>query len=128
MPRLRLFGGSKEKAVIEKDDAASSTPTSDVERNQKRPPKWSFGVLNDKETDEVPGSVLLLSKVNKRNEPLGLRHAPSRGFACKSGIWVPKVQAMTSPSGFSMPTQSRTCKDVDQRIKAARPGLASERI
>lgn len=78
MPPLRLFGGSREKAVIEKDDAASSPPASDVERNQKRPPKWSFGVLNDKETDEVPGSVLLLSKVNKRNEPLGLRHAPAR--------------------------------------------------
>ncbi|KAL8714114.1 MAG: hypothetical protein Q9220_001842, partial [cf. Caloplaca sp. 1 TL-2023] len=42
-----------------------------------RPEKWSMGVLNDKETDEVPGSVLLMSNA-KRNEPLGLRNAPAR--------------------------------------------------
>ncbi|KAI0162152.1 major facilitator superfamily domain-containing protein [Xylariaceae sp. FL1272] len=39
-------------------------------------PVWNMGMLNDKETIEVPGSVLLLSK--ERNEPLGLRHAPAR--------------------------------------------------
>ncbi|KAK5047383.1 hypothetical protein LTR84_006906 [Exophiala bonariae] len=33
-------------------------------------PKWSFGILNDKSTEEVPGTVLLLSSF--RNEPLGL--------------------------------------------------------
>ncbi|KAF3768478.1 MFS general substrate transporter [Cryphonectria parasitica EP155] len=42
----------------------------------RRIAKWSFGVLNDKETVEVPGSVLLLS--NHKNEPLGLRSAPAR--------------------------------------------------
>ncbi|KAL8952108.1 MAG: hypothetical protein Q9222_001976 [Ikaeria aurantiellina] len=45
-----------------------------------RPEKWSMGVLNDKETDEVPGSVLLMSNA-KRNEPLGLRNAPARTSA-----------------------------------------------
>ncbi|KFY35540.1 hypothetical protein V494_05823 [Pseudogymnoascus sp. VKM F-4513 (FW-928)] len=40
------------------------------------PSKWSMGVLNDRETHEVPGSVLLLA--NLRNEPLGLRNAPAR--------------------------------------------------
>ncbi|KAI4092457.1 MAG: hypothetical protein L6R37_007572 [Teloschistes peruensis] len=45
-----------------------------------RPEKWSLGVLNDKETDEVPGSVLLMSNA-KRNEPLGLRNAPARTSA-----------------------------------------------
>ncbi|KAI1431316.1 MFS general substrate transporter [Xylaria sp. CBS 124048] len=39
-------------------------------------PTWAMGILNDPETIEVPGSVLLLS--NKRNEPLGLRNAPAR--------------------------------------------------
>ncbi|KAI1823738.1 major facilitator superfamily domain-containing protein [Xylaria intraflava] len=39
-------------------------------------PKWSMGILNDRETIEVPGSVLLLS--GERNEPLGLRNAPAR--------------------------------------------------
>ncbi|EDN10798.1 predicted protein [Histoplasma mississippiense (nom. inval.)] len=41
--------------------------------------KWSFGVLNDKETDEVPGTVILLS--SNRNEPLGLRQQPARTSA-----------------------------------------------
>ncbi|KAH7160485.1 major facilitator superfamily domain-containing protein [Dactylonectria estremocensis] len=38
-----------------------------------RPSKWSFGVLNDKETTEVPGSVLLLTQHG--NEPLGRPNA-----------------------------------------------------
>ncbi|KAI3341114.1 major facilitator superfamily domain-containing protein [Ustulina deusta] len=44
---------------------------------EKQPkPTWTMGILNDRETIEVPGSVLLLSK--ERNEPLGLRNAPAR--------------------------------------------------
>ncbi|KAL7621253.1 hypothetical protein AAE478_008570 [Parahypoxylon ruwenzoriense] len=38
--------------------------------------KWNMGMLNDKETIAVPGSVLLLAQ--GRNEPLGLRNAPAR--------------------------------------------------
>ncbi|KAK2608700.1 hypothetical protein QQS21_002811 [Conoideocrella luteorostrata] len=38
--------------------------------------KWSFGVLNDPQTVEVPGSVLLLAA--NRNEPLGLRNVHAR--------------------------------------------------
>ncbi|ROW10183.1 hypothetical protein VMCG_01689 [Cytospora schulzeri] len=45
-------------------------------RTPRKTPKWSYGVLNDPETIEVPGSVLLLS--GHRNEPLGLRNAPER--------------------------------------------------
>ncbi|KAJ6443653.1 myo-inositol transporter [Purpureocillium lavendulum] len=47
-------------------------------RPEKRPshPRWSFGVLNDRETVEVPGSVLLLAA--NRNEPLGLRNVRAR--------------------------------------------------
>jgi MFS family permease len=40
-----------------------------------------MGVLNDKETDEVPGSVLLLSKVSNYNEPLGMQMTPARTSA-----------------------------------------------
>ncbi|KAI1803653.1 MFS general substrate transporter [Daldinia bambusicola] len=43
-------------------------------KNEKS--KWNMGMLNDKETIEVPGSVLLLAQ--GRNEPLGLRNAPAR--------------------------------------------------
>lgn len=60
----------------------SSGDTSDTEQNEKRRPvKWSMGMLNDAETEEVPGSVLLLSKVSEYNEPLGLRNAPARTSA-----------------------------------------------
>ncbi|KAH8661855.1 major facilitator superfamily domain-containing protein [Xylariales sp. PMI_506] len=49
----------------------------DVEADEKRSrPTWNMGMLNDKQTVEVPGSVLLLAK--GRNEPLGLRSAPAR--------------------------------------------------
>ena len=57
---------------------ATIAPTDD---NRTRPDKWSLGVLNDKETDEVPGSVLLLSKVSNYNEPLGMQQTPARTSA-----------------------------------------------
>ncbi|EZF30923.1 MFS transporter [Trichophyton mentagrophytes] len=41
--------------------------------------KWSMGILSDKQTDEVPGTILLLAA--KRNEPLGLRNTPARTSA-----------------------------------------------
>ncbi|TAQ87152.1 hypothetical protein B7494_g4530 [Chlorociboria aeruginascens] len=65
--------------------ARSSAPTAaensdgTAENVKGRPTKWSMGVLNDRTTHEVPGSVLLLT--GKRNEPLGLRNAPARTSA-----------------------------------------------
>ncbi|KAJ4248906.1 hypothetical protein NW757_008020 [Fusarium falciforme] len=52
--------------------AAASTPSD----GRWKPSKWSMGVLNDKDTIEVPGSVLLLA--SHRNEPLGLRNVQAR--------------------------------------------------
>ncbi|KAK4211818.1 MFS general substrate transporter [Rhypophila decipiens] len=53
----------------------SSTREKDTE-GRTGPPKWNMGILNDRETIEVPGSVLLLAP--DKNEPLGLRNAPAR--------------------------------------------------
>ncbi|KAK4452827.1 MFS transporter [Podospora aff. communis PSN243] len=53
----------------------SSTENRDI-AEKTGPDKWNMGILNDKETVEVPGSVLLLAP--DRNEPLGLRNAPAR--------------------------------------------------
>lgn len=65
-----------------RDHPSNRTSGSDWDQQaQKKPEKWSFGILNDQETDEVPGSVLLLSKVSEYNEPLGLRNAPARTSA-----------------------------------------------
>ncbi|KAK4102740.1 MFS general substrate transporter [Parathielavia hyrcaniae] len=38
--------------------------------------RWTMGIMEDKETIEVPGSVLLLAA--DHNEPLGLQNAPAR--------------------------------------------------
>ncbi|KAK3696756.1 hypothetical protein LTR37_017780 [Vermiconidia calcicola] len=58
---------------------SNRTSMSDLEQQiEKRPAKWSMGILNDEETEEVPGSILLLSKVSEFNEPLGIRNAPAR--------------------------------------------------
>jgi MFS family permease len=59
-------------------------PSSIEDLNEKHPEsgnidKWSMGILNDRLTEEVPGTVLLLS--SNRNEPLGLHHQPERTSA-----------------------------------------------
>jgi MFS family permease len=67
---------------------------SDFEQQaEKKPVKWSMGILNDQETEEVPGSILLLSKVSEYNEPLGLRNAPAR------------TSASSLPSPYLTPSQ-----------------------
>ncbi|OOF90845.1 hypothetical protein ASPCADRAFT_211802 [Aspergillus carbonarius ITEM 5010] len=54
---------------------APETPTIATSQSPYRP-KATLGILSDKQTDEVPGTVLLLS--SNRNEPLGLNHQPHR--------------------------------------------------
>ncbi|GFP53190.1 protein HOL1 [Trichoderma asperellum] len=49
---------------------------SDSDFEKAGPSKWNMGMLNDRETVEVPGSVLLLA--SDRNEPLGLRNVHAR--------------------------------------------------
>lgn len=51
MSRLPFFGKRKAK------DVSSSARESDGEDESQGPPKWSFGVLNDKTTIEVPGET-----------------------------------------------------------------------
>ncbi|KAL9127658.1 MAG: hypothetical protein Q9217_003505 [Psora testacea] len=80
--------GASEKASgwrrLGRSLASRKPESADASENEyddkRRPEKWSMGVLNDKETEEVPGSVLLMSN-SKRNEPLGLRNAPARTSA-----------------------------------------------
>lgn len=64
VPRWKqLFGGGS-GGGREVDQESSYRPTS------------TLGILSDRFTDEVPGTVLLLS--SDRNEPLGMRHQPQR--------------------------------------------------
>jgi Major Facilitator Superfamily len=50
----------------------------DIENIGPKRRKWCVGVLNEKSTDEVPGSVVLLSKTSTHNAPLGLDNIPAR--------------------------------------------------
>ncbi|KAI1637996.1 major facilitator superfamily domain-containing protein [Biscogniauxia mediterranea] len=73
-------------------------------------PTWSMGILNDKETIEVPGSVLLLAQ--GRNEPLGLRNAPARtSHSSLATGYFPELP--TSPPG---PVEEEKKKTKDGQI------------
>ncbi|KAL4975171.1 major facilitator superfamily domain-containing protein [Aspergillus desertorum] len=64
-------------------------------------PTATLGILSDRETDEVPGTVLLLS--SNRNEPLGLRHQPQRTSA--SSLPVSHPPSRSSSRASAPPTK-----------------------
>ncbi|KAI6775446.1 hypothetical protein HG530_002204 [Fusarium avenaceum] len=74
------------------------------------PSKWSMGVLNDKKTIEVPGSVLLLAA--HRNEPLGLRNVHAR------------TSHSSIPAGF--PVDSRRASASSAAAAAAAAAVVAE--
>jgi hypothetical protein len=53
MVRWKLFGVANASAEEKKGEQGSGSD--DLEAHEKRPAKWSLGILNDKQTDEVPG-------------------------------------------------------------------------
>jgi len=63
------------------DAAPTQSTPSTHEKEKKAARKWNLGILSDPETDEVPGSVILLSSIHNHNEPLGLQHAHARTSA-----------------------------------------------
>ncbi|EME38726.1 hypothetical protein DOTSEDRAFT_75467 [Dothistroma septosporum NZE10] len=87
-----------------------SGDTSDTEQNdsEKIPARWNMGIMNA-ETDEVPGSVLLLSKVSEYNEPLGLRNAPARRSASSlPSIYPPSRSSSQQRRRTSIQEKKRT--------------------
>ncbi|KAI5298326.1 pantothenate synthase, partial [Ascosphaera pollenicola] len=66
-------------------------------------PKWTLGMLNDKETDEVPGTILLLTS-SDHNEPLGLNNIPNRA----SSSSLPNSITSQTKRRESVPTVKRT--------------------
>jgi MFS family permease len=70
--------------------------------------KWNLGILSDAQTDEVPGSVILLSRTHNRNEPLGLQHARARTSASSlPSVYGPQARS-TSRSSRQTPDKKRT--------------------
>ncbi|KAH7062907.1 major facilitator superfamily domain-containing protein [Paraphoma chrysanthemicola] len=85
-----------------KPAAASTQQSNNVKEKSDGPQrKWNLGILSDKETDEVPGSVVLLSRAHKRNEPLGLQHTHARTSA----------SSLPSAYGRHQPPSKKRTKD-----------------
>lgn len=52
----RFFGGPK----LARDTSDLAKSSDEFEEIKSRPEKWSMGVLNDRETEEVPGTWVLI--------------------------------------------------------------------
>lgn len=61
MVRWKLFGeAGKRDGELENEQASGSDdPEAGGDCSKRRPAKWSLGILNDKETDEVPGQCIV---------------------------------------------------------------------
>ncbi|KAF3482283.1 member of major facilitator superfamily multidrug-resistance protein [Arthroderma uncinatum] len=111
-------GSSPTQSDVSKEDVAAKPAVKwtkylglrgkDSERLEERwahREKWSMGILSDKETEEVPGTILLLAA--KRNEPLGLRQAPARTSATS----LPSPYPPSRASSQGPATQSKRTPD-----------------
>ncbi|OKL63193.1 hypothetical protein UA08_01888 [Talaromyces atroroseus] len=63
--------------------------------------KWTLGVLSHPETDEVPGTILLLS--SNRNQPLGLRNQPAQTSASSFPSPYPPSRSPSRPATKKTP-------------------------
>lgn len=89
------------------ESPVASTATSTQEKDAPRR-RWNLGILSDPQTDEVPGSVILLSKTHNRNEPLGLQHAHARTSASSlPTAYRPRPQRTASQPGSRQSSRSR---------------------
>jgi hypothetical protein len=53
MVRWQPFGAAARNSGAKTDEQGSGSD--DTEAQERRPARWSLGILNDKQTDEVPG-------------------------------------------------------------------------
>ncbi|KAL5002485.1 major facilitator superfamily domain-containing protein [Aspergillus recurvatus] len=88
------------KKVFRSTSSGNSSSSPSPEDIDYRP-RATLGILSDRETDEVPGTVLLLS--SNRNEPLGLRHQPQRTSA--SSLPVSHPPSRSSSRASAPPTK-----------------------
>ncbi|KAK4940941.1 hypothetical protein LTR66_014860, partial [Elasticomyces elasticus] len=83
----------------------------DPEEEAKRQ-LWTLGIKADDMTDEVPGTVLLLSKYSAKNIPLGLHHEQSRGRSITRG----SISAEAGHRRSSVSADHTAKKTTDGRI------------
>lgn len=105
------------RGVDNKQNPNNSNGVSEMAVQRQSKPKWSMGMLNDPETEEVPGSILLLSKVSEFNEPLGLRNAPARTSASSiHSLYPPPSRSGSIGSQRRRPTAPEKKLTKDGRI------------
>jgi MFS family permease len=98
----------KEQVVVEGNHDTTHCPPSAEEKDVAPRRKWNLGILSDSQTDEVPGSVILLSRTHNRNEPLGLQHARARTSASSlPSVYGPRARS-ASRSSRQPPDKKRT--------------------
>ncbi|KAH7185561.1 major facilitator superfamily domain-containing protein [Fusarium flagelliforme] len=116
-PRWRRFLGG---------GGGGSGSASPRQNDSYGPSKWSMGVLNDKETIEVPGSVLLLA--SHRNEPLGLRnvHARNSHSSIPTGFAVDERRASASSAAAAAAAAASVAAEGHRPSSANRPVSANE--
>ncbi|KAL9108731.1 MAG: hypothetical protein Q9227_006527 [Pyrenula ochraceoflavens] len=95
----RLFKPSPRPASTR----SSSNSLDDLEKTENRPEKWTMGILNDKKTEEVPGTVLLLAQ---RNEPLGLQHRTATASASSLPSPYPPASVRSTRSAPAEPKKT----------------------
>lgn len=61
-----------------RDQDSSDASTDGLEEDKIRPAKWSFGILNDKLTEEVPGTLQLRKELTA-----SCRHCPQKLRGCQ---------------------------------------------
>lgn len=87
----------------------SSQDAPTVDEATPSPRRWNLGILSA-ETDEVPGSVILLSRTHNRNEPLGLQHAHARTSASSlPSVYGPRTRSVSR--GSQRPPEKKRTKD-----------------
>ncbi|KAF1843224.1 MFS general substrate transporter [Cucurbitaria berberidis CBS 394.84] len=92
------------KADASAKETHTAPAASTDEKRTQQPRRWNLGILSDPQTDEVPGSVILLSRTHNRNEPLGLQHAHARTSASS----LPSVYGSTRSASRGSPQPSRS--------------------
>jgi MFS family permease len=90
---------------------------SSQDTSEKKKSKWSMGML-DAGTDEVPGSVLLLSKVSEYNEPLGMRNVPARTSVSSFPLSPGASSRRPSTSGGSSLRQRWRARKPEKKMTA----------
>lgn len=98
-----------EGSASEKEETHRTPSTS-------RRKRWTLGILADDKTDEVPGTVLLLSKFSTRNIPLGLQHENERGRSSTRGSISGEAERRRSLSTQSIQSPTVQKKTPDGQV------------